>query len=115
MASTSVFDTGLPNYAACYVRAPNFVNASDLAASSAVTISIPAGVAFVELKANFDFYVCWGSTGVTTSSTASGGASELIPVQSGGIRRSIGSTLGTTSISVMSTAACNLSLAWWSY
>lgn len=115
MASTSVFPTGLPNYALAAARAPNYVNASDLGISSAVTLTIPAGVQVVELKANFDFYVCWGSTGVSTGTASAGTASELIPVQSGGVRRNIGSSLGTTAISVMSTAACHLTQVWWTY
>lgn len=111
MSSTLIANTGLKQ--SDFIKAPNWVNASDLGVSSAVTITIPAAVSFVELKANFDFYVKWGSTGVSTAAAIDGTGSELIPVQSGGVRRNIGTSVGTTSISVMSTAACHLTQAWW--
>lgn len=108
MSSTAIAFRG--NVANDFIHSPNWVNASDLGVSSAVTITIPTGAQLVELRGNFDFYVCWGTTGVSTSSTNGGGASELVSVQSGGVRRNIGAS---SAISVMSTAACHMSQAWW--
>ncbi len=113
MASTSIPGTGLQNPFLEFIRAPTYVDQYTLGASSANSIAIPPGVSLCEMKASLDFFVKWGSTGVSTVSTNAGGASELIPVQSGGVRRNIGSSLGTTAITAMSTAAANLTVAWW--
>lgn len=112
MSSTTIYPVGIAP--GTFIRAPNYVNMSALGVSSAVTITVPPGCQMVELKADFNFYVKWGSTGVSTGAASDGTGSELIPVNGGGVRRNIASSLGTTSISVMSTAACNLSQAWWS-
>lgn len=114
MASTAFGNTGLGNPAWEFIRAPRYVNAYDFGASSANTIDIPSGAMFVEMKANLDLYVTWGSTGVSTASTNAGGASELLPAQSGGHhRRCIVSTVATTAISAMTTAAAHVTVAWW--
>ncbi len=76
-------------------------------------MTIPAGAQYVQLVGNLDFYVRWGSTGVSTAAAVDGSASELVTLQSGGALRSIGSTLGTTAISFMSTAACTVTQSWW--
>lgn len=112
MSSTAIAFRGLTQND--FIKAPNWVNVTDLGVSSAVTITLPVGASFLELKANFDFYVKWGTTGVSTAGAVTDGSgSELIPVQSGGVRRNIGTTVGTTAISVMSTAACHLTQVWW--
>ena len=112
MSSTTILPTGITRES--FVRAPNYVNLTLLGASSANNVTVPAGCQMVELRGSLDFYVKWGSTAVSTGVTTDGTGSELVSVYSGGVRRCIASSLGTTAISVMSTAACNLSQAWWS-
>lgn len=112
MSSTTIFPTGIAP--GTFIRAPNYVNLTLLGASSAVNVTVPPGCQMVELRGSLDFYVKWGTTGVSTGVTTDGTGSELVSVYSGGVRRNIASSLGTTSISVMSTAACNMSQAWWS-
>ena len=112
MSSTTIFPTGIPS--GTFIRAPNYVNLMLLGASSANNVVVPAGCQMVELKASGDVFAKWGSTAVSTAVSTDGSGSELIPFYSGGVRRNIASSLGTTAISVMSTAATNLSVAWWS-
>lgn len=112
MSSTAVAWLGVKNVD--FLHAPNYVNVTALGASSAVTLTIPAGAVLVELKASLvDVYVKWGSTGASTGAASDGTGSELVPLQSAGIRRNIGSTFATTSISVISTAAGTLTQSWW--
>lgn len=113
MSSTLIANTGLNHPTDLFTRGPSYVNLTLLGASSANNLTIPAGVQYVRLSGNADFYVKWGSTGVSTAAAVDGTASELISLQSGGILRSIGSTLGTTAISAMSTAACVMTQSWW--
>ncbi len=113
MSSTLIGNTGLGHPTDSFIRRPNWVNNTLLGASSANGMTIPAGAQFVLLAGNLDFYVKWGSTGVSTAAAVDGSASELVPVQTGGVFRSIGSTLGTTAISFMSTAACTVTQSWW--
>lgn len=113
MSSTLIGNTGLGHPTDTFIRRPNWVNNTALGASSANNMTMPAGAQFVLLVGNLDFYVKWGSTGVSTAAAADGSASELITLQSGGALRSIGSTLGTTAISFMSTAACTVTQSWW--
>jgi hypothetical protein len=112
MSSTAVPATGIP--IGTFIKAPAYVNFLVLGASSANNLTVPPGCQHVELRGSQDFFVKWGSTGVSTATATDGTASELITLQSGGVRRRISSSLGTTAISVLSTAACNLTQAWWS-
>jgi len=112
MSSTAVPSVGIPS--GTFVRAPTYVNLTIIGASSANNVTVPAGCQMVEMRGSLDFFVKWGSTGASTAAATDGTASELVSVQSGGIRRNIGSSLGTTAISVISTGACNLTQAWWS-
>lgn len=114
MASTAFGNTGLGNPYWDFINGPKWVDGYDLGASSANSITIPSGAVFCEMKCQGDLYVKWGSTGVSTVSTAAGGASEMMPSQSGGHhRRSILSTQATTAISAMTTAAAHLTVSWW--
>lgn len=111
MSSTLVAGIGVP--ANAFLRAPNYVNFTVLGVSSANNMTVPPGCQMVELRGSQDFYVKWGTTGVSTAVAADGTGSELVSLQSGGVRRNIVSSLGTTAISFMSTLACNVSQAWW--
>lgn len=113
MSSTVAPNPGHPHANEVFLRAPLYVNAIDMGASSAVTIPIPAGTPYVRLAGNLDFYVRWGDTGVSTGTASNGSGSELVPLTAGGIFRNIGSSNGTTAISVMSTAASHLTAMWW--
>jgi len=114
MSSTAIFNTGLRYPTDMFPRAPNWVNASVMTlASSAASIPIPVGAQFVRLACVEDFYVSFGSTGVSTGASTGGAASEFVPKHSP-IVRSIGSTLATTAISVISTAAAaTVTQSWW--
>ena len=112
MASTAFANTGLIGPNDTFIRAPNYVNNTALSASAA-SITIPAGGKYVRVTGNADFFVKWGTTAVSTAAATDGSASEYINVQSGGALRDIGSTLGTTAISVYSTSVCAITQSWW--
>lgn len=113
MSSTAIGTLGHPHPAERFIRSPFYVNASDLGASSAVTITQPAGGRYLRLRGNLDFYYCAGSTGVSTGTATNGSGSALVPLQSGGVELDLASTAATTAFSVMSTAACHLTQEWW--
>lgn len=114
MSSTLIANTGLLHANDLFIKGPNYVNVTDLGVSSAVTISYPGGGRYLRLSANFDFYVKWGSTGVSTGGAITDGTgSEVVALQSGGVYRDMVSSNATTAISVMSTAACHLTQMWW--
>lgn len=112
MSSTAIANTGLTNPTSIFTRAPNYINGSSLGASSANSVEIPAGAQFVRISGSADLYVKFGSTGVSTVSSTAGSASEFVPRESP-LLRSIGSTAGTTALSVMSTATAFASYSWW--
>lgn len=112
MSSTSKLGTGLTVPTDVFMRAPNYVNGQALGASSANTVEIPAGAQFVRLACNGDLFVTFGSTGVSTAGSTAGAASELVPREAP-LLRSIGSTLGTTALSIMSTAIAHATMSWW--
>lgn len=117
MSSTSIAPTGSINPQQLFLRAPNYVNMNSVLASSANVLAVPAGGQYVRLAGNNGgFWVTWGNTGATTVATTNTGAglagagSEFIQTD---VYRSFGSTLGTTSFSVISTAANVISQSWW--
>ena len=114
MSSTSIFGTGLRYPQESFPRAPNHINTSVMTlASSAASLTIPAGAQYVRLAGTEDFFALWGSTDVSTGAHSTGLGSEYVP-KNAPILRSIGSTLGTTAISVISTAAaCTVTQSWW--
>ena len=116
MASTAIANTGLTHPYEVFTKAPNYVNALLMTlASSAANLPIVPGCQFVRLAGNQDFFVTFGSTGVTTAASTAGAASEFVAKDSNGLLRCIGSTAGTTAISVTSTAAaCTITASWWS-
>ncbi len=117
MASTTVGTLAHPHPNEAFWRTPNWVSAVDVtAASSATALTMPstnAGLRFLRITGNFDYYISIGSTGVTTASTQAGGASIYVPVQSGGRCFDIASTVATTAIAVMSTAASHICVEGW--
>ena len=115
MASTLAFGTGVRDPYFDTFRAPNYVNSMSMPlASSANSVTIPAGMQFMKISASNDIYINWKSTGVSTGAAADGTASEFVPAAAGYLIRNIGSSLGTTAISIMSTAALTyVSVAWW--
>jgi hypothetical protein len=98
-----------------FIKAPNFVNALSMTlASSAANLPIIAGCQYVRIAGNEDMFVLFGSTGASTGASTAGVASEYVAKASGGILRSLGSTAGTTAVSVISTAAaCTVTASWW--
>ncbi len=112
MSSTLAQGTGLTNPHQIFVSVPTYANLSTMG-STGVILTIPTGGTFVRLAANLDFYVMWGSSGVSATANSTGAASEFVPYTGGPIYRKI-TTAGTTMISVASTAAANLSQTWWS-
>lgn len=118
MSSTAIGTLGHPHPAEAFFRAPTCVYAQDLGVSSANVLTFPPtfGARYVRLTGNLDFYVNWGSTGVSTAAStanSTGGQSLLVSLQSGGRLFDISSTLATTSASVMSTAASHITAEWW--
>ena len=115
MSSTAIANTGLNHPTEVFIKAPNYVNALAMTlASSAANLPIVAGAQYVRLAGTEDFFAFFGSTGASTGASTVGAASEYVPKASGGILRSIGSTAGTTAISVISTAAaCTVTASWW--
>ena len=116
MSSTAIFNTGLAQLPGPFLRAPNYVNANVMTlASSAASIPIPTNANYVRLAGTEPFFATFGSTGVTSGGSTAGAASEYVSKESGGIYRNIQSTLNTTAISVLSTAAaCTVTATWWS-
>ena len=114
MSSTAIANTGIANPTDVFTRAPNYVNVNAMpAASSAASIPIPAGAQYLRLAGNVDFYVKFGSTGVSTLASTDGSGSEFVP-RDAPLLRSIGSTQGTTAISITSTATLAfVSQSWW--
>lgn len=112
MSSTSVRGSGLSRPSQVFISAPNYVNLSTMG-STGVILAIPSGAQFLRLAANLDFYVKWGSSGVSSTANSTGAASEFVPYTGGAIYREV-TTQGTTMISVSSTAAALLSQSWWS-
>ncbi len=111
MSSTSIIGTGLTNPHQIFCNNPNYVNLSTVG-STGVIITMAPGAAFLRLVGNIDFYVMWGSSGVSATANSTGAASEFIPYTGGAIYRKL-STFGTTMISISSTAACNVTQSWW--
>jgi len=114
MSSTSIANTGLIGPNDTFIRAPNYVNNTAMGVSSAASLTIPDGGKYVRLTGDVDFYVKWGATSVSTAAATNGSASERVNVATGGVLRDIGSTLGTTAISIISTAASIVTQSWWS-
>ena len=115
MASTAISNTGMHSHADFFPRAPNWVNVTQItAASSAASLTLPAGASYVRLTGDVDFYVKWGSTAVSTGAVTDGSGSERVNVQAGGVQRNISSTSVTTAIAIMSTlASCAVTQSWW--
>jgi hypothetical protein len=111
MSSTSIRGIGV-SYNPLFIAAPNYVNAATMS-TVGQTIVIPVGVTRLRFAANLDYWLQWGSTGVSTVASSAGAASEFIPYLGGPIYRTI-TTQGTTAIAVLSTAAATISQTWWS-
>jgi hypothetical protein len=116
MPSTSIVGTGLGHPYDEFIRSPNFTNAVAMTlASSAASIPIPPGAVFVRLASNQDAFYCFGTTGAATAASSDGLRSLFQAAQAGPIFFNIGSSLGTTAMSVISTApACTVTASWWS-
>lgn len=117
MSSTAVAGTGMLHPNNTFLRAPNYVNANSVLASSQNALTFPVGCNYLRLSSNNSgFWVTWGNTGATTVATTNGGSagtgvqSEFILQE---VTRNIGSTVSTTAISVISTAATVISQSWW--
>ena len=113
MSSTLIRGSGMKTPTDFFLNAPNYVNNSTIG-STGVLLTIPTGAQYVRLCGNVDFWVCWGSSNVSTVTTGAGGGSELVPSAGGGLLHRQMTTLGTTMISVLSTAAvCSVTQSWW--
>ncbi len=112
MSSTSIVGSGLSRQTQQFFNTPNYVNLSTVG-STGVLVTIPSGAALLRLVGNLDFYVMWGSSGVSSTANSTGAASEFVPYTGGPIYRHI-STAGTTMISILSTAAALVGQTWWS-
>ena len=82
------------------IPTPDYVNGVVLTASSAESITIPAGAKHVIFSSTADFYANYGGTATVITDTTDGTGSELNPVAR---------TLGAAdTISVISESACNI-------
>lgn len=112
MSSTAFSNPGVHTDEFPFVRAPTYVNANAMGASSAASIPIPAGGQYLRLAGNLGFFVLFGSTGVTTAGSTAGVGSNYVPMEAP-LTVNIGSTAGTTAISIISTAAAIVTQSWW--
>lgn len=110
MSSTAIRNSGLIRPTDRFVNAPNYVNTTTMG-STGIILTIPAGAQYVRLAANLDFYVLWGSSGVDTAAHSTGLGSEFVPY--GTVLERQMTTLGTSAVSVASTAPAFLSHSWW--
>lgn len=110
MSSTLIANTGLYHPTDRFIKAPNYVNSCTMG-STGVILTLPAGANYVRLSANADFFVCWGSSGVSTGTHTTGLGSEIVPYGTEIFRQM--TTAGTTMVSVSSTAVSFLSQSWW--
>jgi hypothetical protein len=109
MSSTSIGNSGLL-HPTDILRYPNRIADAVLVANTAQAFDIPPGAGIVSFGANVDFYVLYGSTGVsvpTTSSTASSTNGELNPTA-----RSIS---GTTGLSLVSPSGGVVTMSFFTY
>lgn len=111
MSSTAIVGTGLLNPHEVFFNTPNYNNLSTVG-STGVIITQPPGANLLRLSGNLDFYVMWGSSGVSATANSTGAASEFVPYTGGPIYRKM-STIGTTMISIASSAAALVGQTWW--
>ncbi len=94
---------------------PDTITQTVFATTAPQAFDIPSGANYVGFSFNGDISVQYGSTKANWPATASSAANT--GTSNGEINpsiRNIGSTLGTTVISIAPAGACQGSLSWWS-
>lgn len=91
---------------------PGAINNIVLAANTAQAFDTPAGGRYVAFSANVDFWIAYGTTGVTIPTTnnvaQSSTGAELNPTA-----RNFGSSQATTGFSLIAASAGVVNMAWY--